>query len=950
MRGILFIAFMIFLSKAVINAQSSNVDCASAFDLGIVTDYCSEEEEFDSEDVGNSGYTTPSCWSDSQNDLWFTFVATKTSIEILVNSINGTMDNPEISLLKGEDCDNLLDIGACEVNMSNLNITSLFESSMVVGERYFIRIDARTNGNDGTFQLCIESYNPPINPGQDCATASILCDKESFVVQSIEGDGLEENEAAGSCLDVGSDGSENNSTWFKWTCSVSGTFTFVLKPLLITDDYDFAIFELPNGIDDCEKNIIRCGATNGGDLNPCGPNTGLDLVSTDLEEFASMNCNPGDDGFLRFIDMEAGKSYALLINNFSDSDAGFSLDFGGTAEFQGPTADFALDFGTCGTTVGIEDASLTGVSDIVEYEWQFGTDALPQSATGPGPFEIEFGTYGIKNITLKVVSALGCQVFVSKEIDLQPCAYIDSLEIRLDSINNIGCGGASTGYIAVSPSIDCGNYDYNIDGGPWQSEPIFDNLSSGDHIIGFRENDICYKDTTFTITEVADFTVDAGDDVTITSQNVGVDLNVMTTAVGDVTVSWSPNTGLMCTDGSDNCLNPNINVNSEQVFTVTVTDENGCSSTDQITVFTDFCGASDFVLDAGDDITIDFPRDTVSPLVGMPGSADLTISWTSPELVICPDGTTNCFNPELVVSETTTFTITVIDEFGCQRTDELTIVVPDVCATSNLAIQVDSLRGDYCNGAIGSFLAVSGQAGNPGYLYSINNSAFDQENTFSDLPVGLYNISIRDAFNCEQSIAVAIEEILGFTVDAGENITIDGLEPFEMLNASHDAFGDVNFSWAPQNGIFCPDGSTNCLDPSVNPLVTTTYTITATDEFGCTASDEVLVIVEERLGIYAPNIFSPNEDGFNDIFTLLTDPQIVQSIDRFSVFDRWGNLVFSRLNMSMNDPGAGWDGRMGNILAESGVYTWFAEVTVIDNLTGQPDLKKTVKGDITLVR
>lgn len=948
MRGILIFTFLFLVSMASTKAQSSNIDCATAFDLGDISDYCSEEEEFDSEDVGNSGFPTPDCWAASQNDLWFTFIAENTSIEILVNAINGSMRDPEISLLKGEDCDNLLDIGGCEVNMSNLHLTTLFESSMVVGERYYVRIDGRSNGDDGTFQLCIESYNPPISPGQDCATASILCSKESFVVQNVDGDGLEPNEAAGSCLDVGSNGSENNSTWFKWTCSVSGTFTFVLKPLLITDDYDFAVFELPNGIEDCTKDLLRCNATDGGGLSSCGPNTGLDLTSTDIEE--DLDCDSGEDGFLRFIDMEAGKSYALLINNFSNSDAGFSLDFGGTAEFQGPTADFALDFGTCGTSVSIEDASLSGVSDIVEYEWQFGTDALPQSASGSGPFEVEFGTFGIKNITLKIVSALGCQVFVSKELDLQPCSYIDSLEITLDSINNIGCGGASTGYIAVSPSIECGTYDYNIDGGPWQAEPIFDNLAAGDHIIGFRENDICYKDTTFTITEVADFSVDAGDDVTITDQNLGVDIDAMTTAVGNITVSWSPSNGLMCSDGTDNCLNPNININSEQVYTVTVTDENGCSSTDQITVFTDLCGASDFTLEAGDDITIGFPGDTINPNVGMIGSADITVTWTSPDLVLCPDGTSNCFDPELVVTETTTFTITAIDDFGCQQTDELTVVVPDVCATGNLEIVVDSLRGDYCNGAIGSYLEVSGSGGFPGYLFSIDNAAFESENIFIDLLPGIYNLTIRDAFNCEQSVNIEVAELPGISVDAGGSITIDGLEPFEMLDASHNAPGSVNISWAPQTGIFCSDGSTNCLNPSVNPLVTTAYTIRITDEAGCSASDEVLVIVEERLGIYSPNIFSPNEDGFNDVFTLLVDPQIVQSIDRFSIFDRWGNLVFSQLNLSLNDPGAGWNGRMGSTLAESGVYTWFAEVTVIDNLTGESGLKKTVKGDITLVR
>jgi hypothetical protein len=62
-----------------------------------------------------------------------------------------------------------------------------------------------------------------------------------------------------------------------------------------------------------------------------GP-TGLKDGSTDIEEDAGCN-TPGKDNFLKPLDMVAGKSYALVINNFSSTNNGFAINFGGTGTF-----------------------------------------------------------------------------------------------------------------------------------------------------------------------------------------------------------------------------------------------------------------------------------------------------------------------------------------------------------------------------------------------------------------------------------------------------------------------------------------------------------------------------------------------------------------------------------------------------------------------------------------
>ena len=48
-------------------------------------------------------------------------------------------------------------------------------------------------------------------------------------------------------------------------------------------------------------------------------------------------CDNGNNNFAEAIIMEEGKTYALVINNFTESDDGFTLSFGGTGEFLGPS-------------------------------------------------------------------------------------------------------------------------------------------------------------------------------------------------------------------------------------------------------------------------------------------------------------------------------------------------------------------------------------------------------------------------------------------------------------------------------------------------------------------------------------------------------------------------------------------------------------------------------------
>ncbi len=320
--------FFVFALNTVLS-QPLNDNCSGALVLPPLLDYCSTPGDFTNEGATPSDFDTPECWDTIDNDVWYKFTALKNAVNIIVfgKGAFGTLQNPMIALYKDSECSGDLELLKCNYDQYSSNIVELNKYDLVQGEKYLIRIDGQ-NGATGNFKFCMKSYNPIPEPGQDCSSATILKDTTPFVVNYLSGPGDDPYETSNTCIF-----DEKNSTWFKWKAKNDGNLTFTISPLHNTDDIDIALFELPGGLDDCEnKTVLRCDATYSGNNSSCGSDTGLDMESTDLEE--DYNCDAGEDGFVKFLDMQKGKSYALVVNNWSATRFGFSIKFGGTGTFD----------------------------------------------------------------------------------------------------------------------------------------------------------------------------------------------------------------------------------------------------------------------------------------------------------------------------------------------------------------------------------------------------------------------------------------------------------------------------------------------------------------------------------------------------------------------------------------------------------------------------------------
>jgi gliding motility-associated-like protein len=91
---------------------------------------------------------------------------------------------------------------------------------------------------------------------------------------------------------------------------------------------------------------------------------------------------------------------------------------------------------------------------------------------------------------------------------------------------------------------------------------------------------------------------------------------------------------------------------------------------------------------------------------------------------------------------------------------------------------------------------------------------------------------------------------------------------------------------------------------------------------------------------YIPNVFSPNDDGVNDYFSIFGSDILGLQL---SIYDRWGSLLFQS-----SDIEARWDGYYRGKAMLPGVYVWVAQIE--GYRADGTFFTATEKGSVTLVR
>ena len=140
-------------------------------------------------------------------------------------------------------------------------------------------------------------------------------------------------------------------------------------------------------------------------------------------------------------------------------------------------------------------------------------------------------------------------------------------------------------------------------------------------------------------------------------------------------------------------------------------------------------------------------------------------------------------------------------------------------------------------------------------------------------------------------------------------------ESIELMVESSDP--SATYTWSPDYKISC----TSCNRPTVAPEHDVVYIAAIADE--CFMRNEefpVEVIID--FYIEAPDAFSPNGDGNNDIFSLKT--KNIGEIKEFKIYNRWGNLVFETTQLD-----EGWDGTVKGKIQNIDTYAFYVRAITI---------------------
>ncbi|MFN0215707.1 MAG: reprolysin-like metallopeptidase [Saprospiraceae bacterium] len=169
-----------------------------------------------------------------------------------------------------------------------------------------------------------------------------------------------------------------------------------------------------------------------------------------------------------------------------------------------------------------------------------------------------------------------------------------------------------------------------------------------------------------------------------------------------------------------------------------------------------------------------------------------------------------------------TYTITVQDENGCTATTQATVAVSDMVLSMNVQNEVS------CNGGADGEIMVGVTGGQMPFSYSLNGSAGQSSNVFSNLSPGIYTVVVTDG--------------AGFTATSGP---VELLEPFAITVSAIAITNDIVVTAGGGTGTieYSLDGMTFQPSNQFNNVANASYTVTVQDAKGCTATTSVTVNV-----------------------------------------------------------------------------------------------------------
>lgn len=696
----------------------------------------------------------------------------------------------------------------------------------------------------------------------------------------------------------------------------------------------------------------------------------------------SVNCFSGQDGSIDVNANGGTPPYTYSIGGAYQSSASFQNLNAGAYTVN------VLDQNNCLltlTTDVFEPALLQiSVDTFQNVSCYQGSDAFIQVQATGGSGIYNFSNNGGSSQTSNLFSNLsqgsyqilvtdyhGCADSVTQQIT-EPLA----LQFSIAQLDSISCHDANDGMVQLISSGGTPAYQYSLNGGTFQSNPQFSNISDGSYTVVLEDDNGCQDQLNFTLFNplallptVVDF-----EDISCFGYSDG-SIQVNPTN-GFAPFSYSLD-GLTY-QSADSFLNLTAGA-----YILYVRDRKNCEE------------SINHNLNQPSQIQLGLIGTNITCFGFDDGQIEAIGSGSVPPYRFSLNGDSlrsNNIYTDLAPSNN--YLVQVVDTNGCETDATIAITEPDTLIGSVVATDVTCYLGN------DGTLTMSAVGGTTPYrfdqsldqiIWGTNNSGY-----FSNLPAGQYSLRIVDANGCineynseiiqpERSIINAFTDSTtcfdyrdgqaGFIASSPSNpekspfsFSIDGIEFYPethvftslaggnywVYSRDSEACIDSIPFFVPQppeqlvrikpSPVFLELGDSvqvftaiegrpnratvqydwfpryglscyDCPDPIVQSVYSTGYTLTVTEiGYGCETITGLDVTVGPPDPVFVPNIFTPNGDGFNDhVYVFGNNLEQIE----FLIFDRWGEKVFET-----EDQTIGWDGVYKGVNARPGVYTW----------------------------
>lgn len=285
------------------------------------------------------------------------------------------------------------------------------------------------------------------------------------------------------------------------------------------------------------------------------------------------------------------------------------------------------------------------------------------------------------------------------------------------------------------------------------------------------------------------------------------------------------------------------------------------------------------------------------------------------------------------------YILSLTDSKGCQLIDSVLISRPD-----SIVIGAE-IAEPKCYGDNNGRIKMSVSGGKSPYKFRLNNNDFVGASTFIGLAAGIYNLEIKDANGCTASVTDTIHQPLPITIDLPPDTTLQLGQSLQIDASINNGVGMLELEWSSSlsDSLICIDPDF-CTEILIKPSFSNRYSLLVRDENGCFAKNAIRVNVNKRREVYVPTGFSPDANNINDLLMVHGNAEQIKEIKSFRVYDRWGELMYEDLNFKVNDSTRGWDGRFRGKLCDPAVFVWYLEVEFLDGYGS------SFSGNVTLIR